>query len=176
LSFPRRLRFLTDRRQAASARAKIQIRTLPEGADVQRVSSNSIPSFSPLCPRCNKEMAFPPLRIDGADAAKSLGSGLVNGTGMLVGLPGDVRGNDRGLHDRYIRPIEQKLAIRARRRRCSRWIEEQRPTVLPTSGHFRRLLRRWWASLMSRKLILAKWLIRSAESPPFAVVCPTHGR
>jgi hypothetical protein len=23
-----------------------------------RVSSNSIPSFSPLCPRCNKEMTF----------------------------------------------------------------------------------------------------------------------
>ncbi len=29
----------------------------------------------------------PALRADGMDALKSLGSGLVSGTGMLVGLP-----------------------------------------------------------------------------------------
>lgn len=76
----------------------------------------------------------PPLRIDGADVAKSLGSGLVSGTGMLVGLPGDVREMIGRLHDQYIRPIEQKLGYQGPSPEMLKMMEDQRLTLLPTSG------------------------------------------
>jgi hypothetical protein len=76
------------------------------------------------------------LRIDGMDAAKSLGSGLVSGAGMLVGLPGDVRQMIGGLHDQFVRPIEQKLGYQGPSPEMLKMMEEQRPTLLPTSGQF----------------------------------------
>jgi hypothetical protein len=81
----------------------------------------------------------PPLRIDGADAAKSLGSGLVSGTGMLVGLPGDVRQMIDGLHDRYVRPIEQKLGYQGPSPEMLKMMDDQRPTLLPTSSQLSKL-------------------------------------
>jgi hypothetical protein len=76
---------------------------------------------------------------DGSDAAKSLGAGLVNGTGMLVGLPGDVREMIGNLHDQYVRPIEQKLGYQGPSPELLKQIEDQRPTLLPTSDRLSNL-------------------------------------
>jgi hypothetical protein len=76
---------------------------------------------------------------DASDTAKSLGSGLVSGTGMLVGLPGDVREMIGGLHDQYIRPIEQKLGYQGPSPEMLKMIEDQRTTLLPTSGQVSKL-------------------------------------
>jgi len=81
----------------------------------------------------------PALRADGMDALKSLGSGLVNGTGMLVGLPGDVREMIGNLHDQYVRPIEQKLGYQGPSPEMLKQLEDQRPTLLPTSDRISKL-------------------------------------
>jgi hypothetical protein len=81
----------------------------------------------------------PALRIDGMDTLKSLGSGLVNGTGMLVGLPGDLRQMISDAHDQYVRPIEQKLGYQGPSPELLKQIDEERPTLLPTSGRISKL-------------------------------------
>ena len=81
----------------------------------------------------------PALRADGIDAAKSLGAGLVNGTGMLVGVPGDIREMIGNLHDQFVRPLEQKLGYQGPSPELLKQIEDQRPTLLPTSGQISNL-------------------------------------
>ncbi|SHH62043.1 hypothetical protein SAMN05443248_5432 [Bradyrhizobium erythrophlei] len=76
---------------------------------------------------------------DGSDAAKSLGAGLVNGAGMLVGLPGDLRQMISDVHDQYVRPIEQKLGYQGPSPELLKQIEDQRPTLTPTSGQVSKL-------------------------------------
>jgi hypothetical protein len=49
--------------------------------------------------------APPSLRADGMDALRSLGSGLVNGTGMLVGVPGDLSRTVADLANSNLPPI-----------------------------------------------------------------------
>jgi hypothetical protein len=68
-----------------------------------------------------------------------LGAGLVNGTGMLVGVPGDIREMIGGLHDQFVRPIEQKLGYQGTSPELLKQIEDQRPTLLPTSGQISKL-------------------------------------
>jgi hypothetical protein len=81
----------------------------------------------------------PALRADGTDALKSLGSGLVNGAGMLVGLPGDLRQMISDAHDQYVRPIEQKLGYQGPSPELLKQIEDERPTLTPTSGQISKL-------------------------------------
>jgi hypothetical protein len=81
----------------------------------------------------------PRFRADGLDAIKSLGSGLVNGAGMLVGLPGDLRQMISDAHDQYVRPIEQKLGYQGPSPELMKQIEDQRPTLTPTSGQVSKL-------------------------------------
>jgi hypothetical protein len=76
---------------------------------------------------------------DAADAAKSLGSGLVNGVSLLAGLPGDVRQMIGGLHDQYVRPIEKKFGYQGPSPELLKQIEDQQPTLLPTSGRVSKL-------------------------------------
>src|SRR5277367_3343456 len=81
----------------------------------------------------------PRLRIDGTDMAKSFGSGLVNGAGMLAGLPGDLRQMISDAHDQYVRPLEQRLGYQGPSPELMKQIEDQRPTLLPTSDTISKL-------------------------------------
>jgi hypothetical protein len=58
---------------------------------------------------------------------------------MLVGLPGDVRQMIGGLHDRFIRPIEQKLGYQGPSPEMLKMMDDQRPTLLPTSSQLSKL-------------------------------------
>jgi hypothetical protein len=81
----------------------------------------------------------PALRGDGMDALKSLGSGLVSGTGMLVGFPGDLRQMISDAHGQFVRPIEQRLGYQSPSPELMKQIDEERPTLLPTSGQISNL-------------------------------------
>jgi hypothetical protein len=71
--------------------------------------------------------------FDFPDVARSFGSGLVKGTGMLLGLPGDVRQMIADAHDTYIRPIEQRLGYQGPSPEQMREIYARQSSVLPTS-------------------------------------------
>jgi hypothetical protein len=58
---------------------------------------------------------------------------------MLVGLPGDVREMIGNLHDQFVRPIEQKLGYQGPSPEMLKQLEDQRPTLLPTSGQISKL-------------------------------------
>lgn len=85
------------------------------------------------------ETAKPPASIpdrsgwDFSDVARSFGSGLVSGTGMLAGLPGDVRQMIADAHDAYIRPLEQRLGYQGPSPELMREIYARHSSVLPTS-------------------------------------------
>jgi hypothetical protein len=70
---------------------------------------------------------------DFPDVARSFGSGLVKGTGMLLGLPGDVRQMIADAHDAYVRPIEQRLGYQGPSPEQMREIYAGQSSVLPTS-------------------------------------------
>lgn len=70
---------------------------------------------------------------DFSDVARSFGSGLVNGTGMLVGLPGDVRQMIAAGHDTYVRPLERRLGYEGPSPEVMSQIYAQQPRLLPTS-------------------------------------------
>ncbi|MCK1595487.1 hypothetical protein [Bradyrhizobium sp. 164] len=70
---------------------------------------------------------------DFSDVARSFGSGLTHGAGMLAGLPGDVRQMIAAGHDAYIRPIEHRLGYEGPSAEAMRQIYAQRPQLLPTS-------------------------------------------
>src|ERR1700746_3374324 len=76
---------------------------------------------------------------NGPDVAKSLGSGMVSGIGQLVGLPGDVRQAVNSLHDQFVRPIEQHLGFQGPSPEVLQQIDNQRPSLLPTSGQLSKL-------------------------------------
>ena len=67
------------------------------------------------------------------DVARSFGAGLVKGTGMLLGAPGDVRQLIADAHDTYIRPIEQRLGYQGPSPELMRQIYAGQSSVLPTS-------------------------------------------
>jgi hypothetical protein len=58
---------------------------------------------------------------------------------MLVGLPGDLRQMISDAHDQYVRPIEQKLGYQGPSPELLKQIDEERPTLLPTSGRISKL-------------------------------------
>jgi hypothetical protein len=76
---------------------------------------------------------------DGPDVAKSFGSGLISGFGQLFGLPGDARRAINGLHDQYVRPIEQRLGFQGPAPEVLEAIDAQRPSLLPTSQKISKL-------------------------------------
>lgn len=70
---------------------------------------------------------------DFPDVARSFGSGLVSGAGMLAGLPGDVRQMIAAGHDAVLRPIERRLGYEGPSPELMRQIYAQRPQLIPTS-------------------------------------------
>jgi len=85
------------------------------------------------------EAAKPPAALpdrsgwDFPDIARSFGSGLVKGTSMLLGTPGDVRQLIADAHDAYIRPLEQRLGYQGPSPELMREIYARQSSVLPTS-------------------------------------------
>jgi hypothetical protein len=76
---------------------------------------------------------------NGADVAKSFGSGLISGFGALFGLPGDARQMIGSLHDQYVRPIEQRLGFQGPPPEVLQQIEAQMPSLTPTSARISKL-------------------------------------
>ncbi|MBR1173688.1 hypothetical protein JQ617_06950 [Bradyrhizobium sp. KB893862 SZCCT0404] len=70
---------------------------------------------------------------DFSDVARSFGSGLVSGAGMLAGLPGDVRQLIAAGHDTYVRPIERRLGYEGPSPEVMRQIYAGHSSVLPSS-------------------------------------------
>jgi hypothetical protein len=68
-----------------------------------------------------------------ANLAKSFGSGLRSGGGMVAGLPGDFKQLIAYGHDQYVRPLERLLGYKGPSPEKMQQVYAQQPSLTPTS-------------------------------------------